>query len=128
MLNVEWNTMRHTPDYLEWGELLAGVRGHHVYTPADNQDIYYRTNFMSDQELNWINEKRAEIKMKPLPRLARDIEGFVIVSNQSAKIAHEKATFVNIDYKNMIDDVQEKLKGKFSVENYLKVELQELEF
>lgn len=127
MLNVEWNTIKHTYDYNQWGELLAGVRGY-IYNPVDNQDIYYRTSYMSDEELNWINNNRCQLKANPLPRLARDIEGFKIVPNKAAKMAHEKATFVNIDYNHLIDDVKEKLAGKFSVENYLKAEPQELDF
>lgn len=127
MTNVEWNTTRHSHDYNQWGELLAGVRGY-IYNPVDNNDIYYRTNFMSDEELNWINQKRVSIKLAPLFRLARDIGGYKIVSNQSAKIAHEKATFTNIDYSKLFEETTDKLKGKFSIDNYLRADPQELDF
>ena len=127
MTNVEWNTIEHTYDYNQWGELLAGVRGY-IYNPVDNNDVYYRTNFMSDEELNWINQKRVSIKCAPLFRLARDIGGYKIVSNQSSKIAHENSTFTNIDYNKLFDETKEKLKGKLSIDNYLIADTQELDF
>jgi hypothetical protein len=96
-----------TPQYKKYSAMLEGTtyekEGQRIfyYDPPDDMAVYSMTNYMTDQELQYINEQRMSKNLtnqqgKPcryLKRLARTPQGYIQVSNQAQKIATEKKWF-----------------------------------
>ena len=124
MINpLEFNSREHTPQYLQNYQLLTGfkvMRGEvedHVsfYAPGP-EDVYFMTKFMRDDELDFINQIRAEKRFRKkdgsaalLPRLAFIGEnGFKACTNQAERKAIESRIFadksepININPEKMV--------------------------
>jgi len=96
-----------SPQYKKHGAMLEGTtfekEGQRIffYDPPDDIAVYSMTSYMTDQELQYINDQRMGKNLinhqgepcRFLKRLARTKKGFVQVQNQAQKIAIERKEF-----------------------------------
>jgi hypothetical protein len=96
-----------SPQYKKYGAMLEGTtyekEGPTVffYDPQDDAAVYALTSFMTDEELQYINDQRMAKNItnrqgqpcRFLKRLARTKKGFIQAQNQAQKIAVERKEF-----------------------------------
>lgn len=96
-----------SPQYKKYGALLEGCtfekEGTRIFffDPQDDLTVYSMTCYMSDTELQYINDQRMSKNLtnqrgepcRYLKRLARTQSGYVQVKDQAQKIAVESKNF-----------------------------------